>query len=154
MHRKQIEVIGKLRGITIDWSPLERVDESPTEFPVVVEDILLKRARSGIGYLEWELSITGELHNGRRLHHITSLSTAARHHLWVLFRAFGIDDVKMTLELEDEEVRWVVKGQTLTRIDRHVTSPDLVGAAAIAVVENDSYEDRPQVRVVKLLPQA
>jgi hypothetical protein len=35
-----------------------------------------------------------------------------------------------------------------------MTSPDLIGMAATAVVINESYEDRPQVRVIKLLPQA
>ena len=145
----------KLRGITIDWSPLESVRESPTELSVVVEDILLKQARSGIEYLEWELSITGELHDGRRLHHITSLSTAARRHLRDLLRAFGIEDVEVTLEFDDEEVRWVDrKGQRHARIDRHMTLPDLIGRAATAVVVNESYKDHPQLRVVKLRPHA
>ena len=63
--------------------------------------------------------------------------------------------MKMTLEFEDVEVRWVSKdGRAQTRIEKHMTSPDLIGRAATAVVVNDSYKDRLQVRVVTLLPQA
>ena len=145
----------KLRGITIDWSPIEKVDESPTAFPVVVEDILLKEARRGINYLDWQLRITGGLQDGRALSHITSLSTGARRHLRDLFRAFGVEGVEVALEFEDEEVRVISKkGPVTTRIDRHMTSPDLIGRAAIASVVNESYEGRPQVRVTELVPQA
>jgi hypothetical protein len=71
-----------------------------------------------------------------------------------LFRTFGVEDVELTLEFDDVEVRQVFKGKRFTWIDRHMTSPDLIGRAATAVVVNESYEGRPQVRVVKLLPQA
>jgi hypothetical protein len=139
---------------TINWSAPESVDESPTTFPVVIENILLKESRRGANYLEWQLNITSGPHADRGLRHITSLSTAARRHLRDLFRAFGIEDVEVALEFDDEVRVVSKKDPAYTRIDRHMTSPDLIGRAASAVVVNESYEGRPQVRVVKLLPQA
>jgi hypothetical protein len=144
--------VGRLPGVTIDFSELECVDEEPAQFEVVVEDILLRRGRSGFDYLSWDLSITTGPHRDRRLRFITSLHPLARRDLWITFRSFGVEDIRLTLETEDEVVSWVADGKRFTRVDRHLTSPDLIGRAAIATVENSSYEDRPQTRVVKLLP--
>ena len=110
---------------------------------VLVEKVEVRESKSSEhNYLNWELVVQDGEFEDRRLWMITSLSPKA------LFR---LKDVLVALDVieEDDEIdlEWDEDIEVTPTAGPLVTSPDLAGIAATAIIKNEIYENKERNRV-------
>jgi hypothetical protein len=96
-------------------------------------------------YLSWRLQIAEGDHKGQMVWMVSSLKEGMRRHLRSTFAAVGVDvDGEVAIDWESD--RDLLKGTPLT-------SPDLVGREALAVVVHDEWEGEPRAKARRLIKE-
>lgn len=113
------------------------------QYPVTIERVEVRESKSSEHYyLNWTLKVDEDAEEGagRNLWMITSLSPKALFKLKSVFENLGV--------LQDEmELEWDEDVEVTTSAGPILLDPDVIGMAAIALVENEMYENKEQNRV-------
>lgn len=138
-----------MAGIKINFGEVESSFEPLPEgrYECIVETVEVRESKSSDNdYLNWELKVMDDEHEGRRLWMITSLSEKALFRLKDTFLALDVieEDEEIDLEWEDDVDITPQEGPVLT-------NPDVIGIACIAVVTNEVYDGRERNRVNEIL---
>lgn len=116
------------------------------EYECTVERVEVRESKSSDhNYLSWELEVTEEGNEGRRLWMITSLSPKALFRLKDVLVALGVTDGDEELLLEWEDDVDITPGEGPL-----VISPALDGLACTAIVTNEVWEGKERNRVNEL----
>lgn len=137
-----------MAGIKINFAEVESSFEPLPEgvYDVIIEHVEVRESKSSDNdYLNWELTVQDEEFAGRKLWTITSLGEKALWKLKDTFLALGV------IEEDDElDVEWEDDVDITPKEGPRVTSPELEGLAAVAVVYNEMYEGKEQNRIREL----
>lgn len=125
--------------VTVDFSDVQDFEPFDGEHPVVIDKVEYVEAASEdkYDYLAWEMIVSDGEFKGRKLWLNTSFSPKA---------LFKLKEVLENLELFDEELDIDYDEETML-----VTTPELSGLPAIAVVEIGEYNNRKTTNVVTLI---
>lgn len=126
--------------VTIDFSDVQDFDVlDEGEYPVMIEKAEFKPSREEgkFPYINLELTITDELHKGRKLWMILSFSPKALWRMKDVFENLGIYDDSMEVDYDEDTML--------------VVDPELAGLPAIAVVTHREWEGRTQTQVEALI---
>lgn len=137
-------------GVKLNFAEIQGGFEPVPEgrYPVIIDRIEVRESKSSdYNYLNWEMTIQDDDHEGQKLWMITSLSPKA------LFR---LKDIFVNLEIiegeeEDFELDWEDDVDVTPSEGPVLTEPDLEGMAAVAIVHNELYEGKERNRVEDLL---
>lgn len=138
-----------MAGIKVNFAEVESSFEPLPEgrYECIVETVEVRESKSSDNdYLNWELKVLDDEHEGRRLWMITSLSEKALFRLKDTFLALGVieEDDEVDIEWEDDVDITPQEGPV-------VTNPEVIGIACIAVVTNEVYDGRERNRVNEIL---
>lgn len=125
---------------TVDFSDVQDFEPVPKdEYPVVVDKVTYveQPEEDKYDYLAWEMTITEGEFQGRKQWLNTSFSPKA---------LFKLKEVLENLDLFEDELDIDYDEDTML-----VTTPELEGMPAIAVVEEGKYNGRPTNNVVTLI---
>lgn len=131
----------------VNFSDVESFEPVPEdEYGIEIDKVEVRQNKAGDGlYLNWELTIVDGDYENRKLWLITSLKDTALFRLKAIFEGLGVIDQDEDIELEyDDDI------EPTTKEGPRLLEPDLEGLEAIAVVNNEMYEGRPQNRVKDL----
>lgn len=119
----------------------EPLPEGP--YDVLIEKVEVRESKSSEhNYLNWELVVQDGEFEDRRLWMITSLSPKA------LFRLKDVLVALSIIEEDDElEIEWDEDIEITSQAGPLVTTPDLAGTTAVAIVKNEVYENKERNRV-------
>lgn len=140
-----------MAGTKINFAEVESSSFEPLpegNYEVVVDRVEVRESKSSEHYyLNWELEVTDEDYENQRLWMITSLSPKAMFRLKDVFLALGV------IEGDEEgfELEWDDQVEVTPKEGPLLTSPEVDGLAAIAVVHNEVYNGKEQNRVNELL---
>lgn len=126
--------------VSIDFSEVPDFEALPKGYyPVIVVEVVKKENKAGNGeYLNWTLEVAeGEFAN-RKLWAITSLKPTGLWKLKEAFEAFGINLSQVDLDIDDDTSMLI--------------SPEVVGKACQALVEQQMYQGRLNNKVSALFP--
>jgi hypothetical protein len=116
-------------------------------YECMVSSLEVRESRSSDNdYVNWELKVLDDEHEGRRLWMITSLGPRA---LWKLKDTLLALDV--IEEDDDIELEWEDGVDITPQEGPNVTFPEVVGMPCVAVVRNQMYEGRERNRVEELM---
>lgn len=136
-------------GMKINFAEVEgSFDPLPEgQYECIIERVEVRESKSSDNdYLNWELNVQDEDHEGRKLWMITSLSERALFRLKDVLVELGVieEDDELDFQWEDDVDITPTEGPLLT-------NPELDGLACVAVVTNEVYEGRERNRVNELL---
>lgn len=129
--------------LQLDFSNVQSFDPLPNgSYSVMIEQVVAKETvdKPGSYYLNWDLVVTNPEFENRHLFFMTSLSEKALWRLQSVLMNLGVlstDQTALEIEVDDD-----------TGI---LTSPDLNGVPATAVVKIEIYQGRKQNRVDDLV---
>lgn len=126
--------------VTVDFSDVQDFEPVPEgEYPVLIEKVNYVEAATEdkFDYMGWELTISDGEYQNRKLWLNTSFSPKA---------LFKLKEVLENLDLYDDELDIDYDEDAMI-----VTTPELSGLPAIAVVEESTYNNRPTNNVVTLI---
>jgi len=112
-------------------------------YNVTVEKVEVRESKSSEhNYLNWELVVNDGEFEDRRLWMITSLSPRALFRLKDVFVSLGV------IEEDDEiDIEWDDDVEVTPSAGPLVTTPELSGLPAIAIVKSEVYEGKERNRV-------
>lgn len=125
---------------TVDFSDVQDFEPIEAgEYPVIVEKVTYveQEAEDKYDYLAWELEITEGEFKGRKQWLNTSFSPKA---------LFKLKEVLENLDLFEDELDIDYDEDTML-----VTTPELSGVPAVAVIEVSTYNNRPTNNVATLI---
>ena len=134
-----------MSGMKVDFSEVEGSFEPLPEgaYECVIERIEVRESNSSDhDYLNWELKVTEDDYEDRRLWMITSFSPKALFRLKDIFVALDVIEGDEELDLE-----WADDVDVTPKEGPLLTDPDLIGVAVVAVVTNEMYDGRERNRV-------
>lgn len=121
----------------VEDNAFEAIPEA--NYPVVIDHVEMRDSKSSDNpYLNWEMTVSEGEYANRKLWMMTSLSEKALWRLKAVLSNLGV--------LEDGEMRFEVDDDT-----KYLTSPDIAGMPAIAVVTTEVYNNQTRNRVEDLL---
>jgi hypothetical protein len=127
------------KQIQIDFGAVEDFAALPEgSYPVTVDHVEMRDSKSSdVPYLSWDLIVSGEEYAGRHLFFTTSLSEKSLWRLKAVLNNLGVLEEQMSFEIDEES--------------KYVTSPELSGIPALAIVTIELYQGRTQNRVEDLV---
>ncbi len=138
-------------GLKVNFAEVESGSFDPVpegRYDVIIDRVEVRESKSSDhNYLNWELKIADGEYEDRLLWMITSLSPRALFRLKDVFMALGVIDG----EEEDFDLDWEDDVDVTPKEGPLLTSPDVEGMAAVAVVTNEVYDNKERNRVDDLL---
>jgi hypothetical protein len=126
--------------VTVDFSDVQDFEPLEAgEYPVLVEKVTYTEAtqEGKYDYMAWELQITDGEFKGRKLWLNTSFSPKALFKLKEVLENLGLFEDELDVDYDEDSML--------------VTTPELAGLPAIAVVSVTTYNNRPSNNVDALI---